>query len=95
MRSIGEVATFCHKCGWVGTVETCEPDVDGDGSLGCPECNSVVESLLTDEEKKMNDEKKSITGKQALLILFGIFVSGWSCGAMCVWAMQNLSISIK
>ncbi len=30
------------SCGWRGTVYDCEPDVDGDGSLGCAECSAVV-----------------------------------------------------
>lgn len=34
----------CPKCSWTGTVHECEPDVDGDGSLGCPRCKTVAES---------------------------------------------------
>lgn len=32
----------CPKCSWRGPVGACEPDVDGDGSLGCPQCETVV-----------------------------------------------------
>ena len=34
----------CPACSWTGSVNECEPDVDGDGSLGCPRCNAIVES---------------------------------------------------
>lgn len=30
------------SCGWWGIVYDCEPDVDGDGNLGCPECSQVI-----------------------------------------------------
>jgi hypothetical protein len=36
MRSILDVLMICPKCGHFATVGDCEPDVDGDGSLGCP-----------------------------------------------------------
>lgn len=36
--SIGDVKCRCIYCEWAGTVYDCEPDVDGDGSLGCPKC---------------------------------------------------------
>lgn len=41
-RKITDVLCQCPGCGWAGTVGDCEPDVDGDGSLGCPRCNQVV-----------------------------------------------------
>lgn len=37
------------SCGWVGVVWDCEPDVDGDGSLGCPECFKVVKIKDSDD----------------------------------------------
>ena len=40
---IGDVRVACPACGWGGVVDECEPDVDGDGSLGCPKCGTVVE----------------------------------------------------
>ena len=42
LLKIGEVKTSCPICEWVGTVEECVPDVDGEGSLGCPKCEAVV-----------------------------------------------------
>jgi len=41
LPKIGEVRVWC-SCGWSGRVYDCEPDVDGDGSLGCPVCLLVV-----------------------------------------------------
>ena len=43
MQKIGDVRGSCSRCGWWGTVYEAEPDIDGDGSLGCPQCLSVVE----------------------------------------------------
>jgi len=33
----------CENCGTITRLEDCEPDVDGDGSLGCPlpDCGGV------------------------------------------------------
>jgi hypothetical protein len=42
MQSIGDVRGTCSRCGWWGTVGEAEPDVDGDGSLVCPQCMSIV-----------------------------------------------------
>jgi len=39
---ITDVKMKCPSCGWEGTVADCEPDVDGDGSLGCPDCFCIV-----------------------------------------------------
>lgn len=41
LMSITKVSCTC-VCGWQGTVYDCEPDIDGDGSLGCPECGKVI-----------------------------------------------------
>lgn len=30
------------SCGWQGIVEDCIPDVDGNGRLGCPECEAII-----------------------------------------------------
>lgn len=43
LPSITEQPCRCGRCGWTGTVWDCEGDVDGDGSLGCPECLAAVE----------------------------------------------------
>lgn len=39
---ITDAPAMCAKCGWKGTVWECEPDIDGDGNLGCPDCNAIV-----------------------------------------------------
>ncbi len=39
---ITDVLCEC-SCGWRGIVYDCEPDVDGDGNLGCPRCLKIVE----------------------------------------------------
>lgn len=43
LQSIGSVACVCSKCNWQGCVYDCEPDVDNDGSLGCPECLTIID----------------------------------------------------
>lgn len=43
LPKIGDVKCKCLSCGWEGCVNDCEPDVDGDGSLECPKCRTVVE----------------------------------------------------
>ena len=42
MNRITDEPCGCLNCNWLGTVGECEPDVDGDGSLGCPRCGEVV-----------------------------------------------------
>lgn len=42
LPSITAQPCSCPSCGWTGTVRDCEPDVDGDGSLGCPKCFTIV-----------------------------------------------------
>lgn len=55
---ITDVVVACSKCGWVGRIENTEPDVDGDGNLGCPDCftKKRVEIVkeITDQSDKMN-----------------------------------------
>ena len=51
LGSIFDVPCHCDKCGWGGTVDSCEPDVDGDGSLGCPDCLSVVTCEIANATK--------------------------------------------
>lgn len=36
MKSILDAELICEMCQTVSRVGDCEPDVDGDGSLGCP-----------------------------------------------------------
>jgi len=52
MRSIGSVRCICKKCGWWGTVSETEPDVDGDGGLGCPQCLAVIEAGIPQNDKR-------------------------------------------
>jgi hypothetical protein len=44
LRSILDVPMKCELCGAVTRAGDCEPDVDGDGSLGCPlpDCGGIV-----------------------------------------------------
>jgi len=50
-RSILDVLMICPKCDAISTVGACEPDVDGEGSLGCPQedCGGVVRELFREE----------------------------------------------
>ena len=41
LQSIGDVTVKCD-CGWEGIVAQMEPDIDGDGGLGCPVCQKVI-----------------------------------------------------
>ena len=41
MQRITDIERSC-PCGWSGTVGEMDPDVDGEGSLGCPECGVVI-----------------------------------------------------
>lgn len=34
---------LCRNCGWIGKLIDCEPDVDNDGSPGCPNCLTICE----------------------------------------------------
>lgn len=38
MNSIMEFPVKCSLCDWHGTVAEAEPDIDGEGTLGCPDC---------------------------------------------------------
>ena len=46
LQSITSIFCRCKKCRWYGTVGQCEPDVDGDGSLGCPKCFEVIKVVV-------------------------------------------------
>jgi len=50
---ITDVKCRC-PCGWSGTVADCIGDVDGDGSLGCPRCESVITVVLDGPRKKLS-----------------------------------------
>ena len=49
MISIFEVPFVCIECDWRGIAGECEPDCDGEGSLGCPECGALCEQVLEDK----------------------------------------------
>lgn len=49
---ITEVPCKC-ECGWTGTVWDCEPDIDGNGSLGCPKCGKVVDAKEPSSSRKI------------------------------------------
>lgn len=44
MKNILDAELICEMCKTVSRVSDCEPDVDGDGSLGCPlpDCGGVM-----------------------------------------------------
>ena len=42
---IGEVTMKCPACGWIGLLMDCEPDIGGEGGLGCPRCGKVVKQV--------------------------------------------------
>lgn len=50
-QSITDQKCGCLNCNWTGTVGECEPDIDGDGSLGCPHCGEVVTIYIADEHE--------------------------------------------
>jgi hypothetical protein len=43
LKSITDVRMECMLCGKITRAGDCEPDVDGDGSLGCPvpDCGGI------------------------------------------------------
>lgn len=43
--SILDVIMQCPECSKMWTVGQAEPDIDGDGSLGCPECLIVLKQV--------------------------------------------------
>lgn len=47
LPSILDVLMRCESCGVVSRLGDCEPDVDGDGSLGCPvpDCGGIAHEV--------------------------------------------------
>jgi hypothetical protein len=45
MKRITDETAWC-RCGWKGIVIDCEPDIDGDGGLGCPNCGRVANTFV-------------------------------------------------
>ena len=60
LGSILDVPMKCELCGTVTRLGDCEPDVDGDGSLGCPlpDCGGIAkeDSSITSQEKKSGSQ---------------------------------------
>ena len=48
MKSILDSDVKCTECGWHGIVDECIPNIDNDGSLGCPACQAIVEEKVDD-----------------------------------------------
>jgi hypothetical protein len=42
LKSILEEPMVCTVCGLITLVGDCEPDIDGEGSLGCPDCKCLM-----------------------------------------------------
>lgn len=59
-KRITDVKCKCPECRWEGTVGECEPDIDGDGSLGCPACFMAGAYVIieTEEESSSAIQKK-------------------------------------
>ena len=47
LTSILDAPLRCQLCGKVSRAGDCEPDIDGDGSLGCPEpdCGGTMQEV--------------------------------------------------
>lgn len=47
MKSIMDQEVECteNACDWSGTVNDCPPDVDGEGTIGCPLCQAAVREV--------------------------------------------------
>lgn len=47
LTHIGDVQLKCELCGAVNRVSDCEPDADGEGSLGCPlpDCGGIMKEI--------------------------------------------------
>ena len=48
LKSILDVPMKCAdiKCRWKGLADDCIPDIDGDGSLGCPRCGGTCKEII-------------------------------------------------
>lgn len=56
-KSILDTRMQCPECSMITTLDLCEPDIDGDGSPGCPRClvvekKKVAMKQLTDKNYK-------------------------------------------
>ena len=60
--SIMDVKVKCPECGLVVRVGDAEPDIDGDGSLGCPRCLSMLSTSSADWLNKRTINKATCIG---------------------------------
>ena len=83
LMSIADTPARCPACTWEGRAGECEPDVDGDGSLGCPRCNAVV--LCQGD----GDPPPERPGKEA--IRTSMLHCG-RCGDNLIWPMPGMVV---
>lgn len=50
---ITDVKMKCPKCSFICKVDICEPDIDGDGNLGCPRCFVVLNKRVVMKERRL------------------------------------------
>jgi len=53
-ESITDVKMYCPVCLMITKVGDCEPDIDGDGSLGCPWCLQTMNKKVVMKQYKGN-----------------------------------------
>jgi len=48
LTKMGDVIMKCQSCGSLNRIDDCEPDIDGDGSRGCPitECGGTMGAVM-------------------------------------------------
>ena len=54
---ITDVKMRCPVCLLITIVGDCEPDIDGDGSLGCPRCLYVEKKKVVMQQNKDTNKK--------------------------------------
>ena len=59
LGSILDAKVKCPVCGWNGTIGDAEPDVDGDGSPGCPKClcNVIIVQAKSNKQSQAGELK--------------------------------------
>ncbi len=58
MGSILDVRMKCPECMLITTVDLCEPDIDGEGSLGCPRCLAMEKKKVVMTEWENHADRK-------------------------------------